>query len=75
MDVCVCVCFFLRLHCLVDRAQVLHMLVRGRMPELVRHFDDIDFSVDMVSERRFDCGGDVGDVFFFFFFLNPSVDG
>ena len=51
------------------------MLVRGRMPELVRHFDDIDFSVDMVSERRFDCGGDVGDVFFFFFFLIPWWGG
>lgn len=29
--------------------EVLHMLVRGRMPELISHFDDIDFSVDMVA--------------------------
>lgn len=32
--------------------KVLCMLVKGRMPELMRHFDDVDFSIDMVSERR-----------------------
>ena len=26
------------------------------MPELMNHFDDMDFSVDMVSRRRFSCG-------------------
>lgn len=31
--------------------QVLTLLARRRLPELASHFDTIDFSVDMVSER------------------------
>ena len=54
-DICFLISGFSLPSCSCCVAQVLTLLARYRLPELASHFDEIDFSVDMVSLFENSC--------------------